>query len=341
MPEFARVLLDWYRCAQRDLPWRRTVDPYAIWVSEIMLQQTRVATVIPYYQRFLQRFPNPAALASAPEHDLLAAWAGLGYYTRVRNMQRAAQAMPNGVFPRTYEEIRELPGIGDYTAAAVASIAFGMSHAAVDGNVLRVLSRVKNEAGDIGSAVTRARLQAEADELLDREEPGLFNQAMMELGATICLPRSPMCLTCPVALLCEARHAGRQNELPVKARKAAPVRKTRRVFVLESDGKLLLWQRQNRAEKLAGFWELPEAEHLESPGPSHGSSAVGSFRHSITNHQYTFEVVVSQRASRTAPALRSGVMGRWVPETELDSIPLSTTTRKALALVCAAGVKTL
>src|SRR3954447_1448422 len=178
MSEFARVLLEWYHHGKRDLPWRRTSDPYAIWVSEIMLQQTRVAAVIPFYERFLQRFPDVTSLASAPGEELLAAWAGLGYYSRVRNMQRAARAMPNGLFPRTYEEIRALPGIGDYTAAAVASIAFGLPHAAVDGNVLRVLSRITNEQGDVTSGLTRARLRAQADEFLNRDDPGTYNQAV-------------------------------------------------------------------------------------------------------------------------------------------------------------------
>ncbi len=326
---FSKLLLEWYDRAHRDLPWRRTQDPYAIWVSEIMLQQTRVATVIPYYERFLSVFPNPAALANAGEEQLLGAWAGLGYYSRVRNMQRAAQQMPEGVFPRTWDEIRELPGVGEYTAAAVGSIAFGLPHAAVDGNVLRVLSRVTNEAGDIGSAVVRERLRATAEELLDRERPGAFNQAMMELGATVCVPKDPACLLCPVAASCEARKLGRQNELPVKLRRMTIHRKTRRVFVVRRGASVLLWRRTNRAEKLAGFWELPEEEHFAGSVPR--GKLAGVFRHAITNHQYVFEVhVVGER--RDAPELRGDLDSRWVRVGEDSDVVVSTTVRKALGL---------
>src|SRR5580700_932140 len=199
-----RRLLAWYGKHKRDLPWRRTEDPYRIWISEIMLQQTRVAAVIPYYERFLALFPDVSALASAPEQDLLAAWAGLGYYSRARNLQKAARAIVElAQFPTDYAALRDLPGVGDYTAAAVASIAFGMPHAALDGNVLRVLSRVAAERGDIKSQVVRRRLGALADTLLDRRRPGEFNQAMMELGATVCLPKQPMCVRCPIQLHCQ------------------------------------------------------------------------------------------------------------------------------------------
>src|SRR6266516_234894 len=185
--EFRKALLSWYAGAKRVLPWRETRDPYRIWISEVMLQQTRVAAVIPYYERFLARFPDLATLAAAPEQELLAAWGGLGYYSRARNLQRAAQQM-RGRFPSDYESIRALVGVGDYTAAAVASIAFGLPYAVVDGNVLRVLSRVTNDASDIGSLKTKKRMQALADTLLAQSDPGLYNQALMELGATVCLP---------------------------------------------------------------------------------------------------------------------------------------------------------
>src|SRR3984885_2087066 len=189
-----RKLLEWYRKHKRDLPWRRTQDPYRIWISEVMLQQTRVAAVIPYYERFLTLFPNASALASAAEQNLLAAWAGLGYYSRARNLQKAARAiveLPR--FPKDYAALRQLPGVGDYTAAAVASIAFGAPHAVLEGNVLRVLSRLVAERGDIKSQVVRRSLGALAETLLDRRRPGEFNQALMELGATVCLPKQPLC----------------------------------------------------------------------------------------------------------------------------------------------------
>src|SRR5579872_3965323 len=189
-----RRLVNWYLRNRRDLPWRRTSDPYRIWVSEVMLQQTRAQAVIPYYEKFLARFPDAASLAAADEAEVLALWSGLGYYSRARNLQRAARRISAaGVFPRDYDSIRALDGVGDYTAAAVASIAFGLPHAVLDGNVMRVLARLDNDAADISAASTRARLRARAQELLDGRRPGIFNQALMELGATICVPKTPQC----------------------------------------------------------------------------------------------------------------------------------------------------
>lgn len=317
-PAFRKALLHWYNRQKRDLPWRRTLDPYRIWISEIMLQQTRVAAVIPYFERFLERFPTPAALAAAPQADVLAAWAGLGYYSRARNLQAAARQM-NGAFPSDYESIRALPGIGDYTAAAVGSIAFGLPHAAVDGNVLRVLSRVANDASDIASPKTRARFQQLAGDLLDRRRPGDFNQAMMELGATLCLPRQPQCLLCPVAALCRGLQAGRQNELPVKSPKAAPTVIDRTILIVERTGKLLMWQRPSEQRKLGGFWEFPEADHF--PDLKLGKP-VGVFRHSIMNHNY--RITVCPGELRTIP---SGF--EWIAVSEWQRLPVSTTAKKA------------
>ena len=206
------------------MPWRHTRDPWYILVSEVMLQQTRASAVIPYYTRFLAVYPTAAKLAAATERELLTHWAGLGYYSRARNLQKAAQAITKaGAFPHTYEAIRALPGVGDYTAAAVASIAFGLPHAVLDGNVMRVLTRVANDAADIGAPSTRKRLQATADSLMDRKQPDTFNQAIMELGATLCLPKKPQCLLCPVQAVCEGQKAGRAHELPVKLKKAETI----------------------------------------------------------------------------------------------------------------------
>src|SRR6202453_875855 len=218
-----RILLSWYRKHKRDLPWRRTQDPYRIWISEVMLQQTRVAAVIPYYERFLALFPDALALASAREQELLAAWAGLGYYSRARNLQKAARAileLPS--FPSDYAALRALPGVGDYTAAAVASIAFGRPHAVLDGNVLRVLSRMVAERGNIKSQAVRAALRAIAETWLDRKRPGEFNQALMELGATVCVPKQPLCGECPVRVHCRAREQGIENQLPVIGGRPTP-----------------------------------------------------------------------------------------------------------------------
>ncbi|HUQ93322.1 MAG TPA: A/G-specific adenine glycosylase [Bryobacteraceae bacterium] len=311
---FQKALIRWYQRHKRDLPWRGSADPYRIWISEIMLQQTRVAAVIPYYERFLERFPDAQSLAAAPEPEVLTMWAGLGYYSRARNLQKAArQIVEAGGFPRTYAEIRALAGVGDYTAAAVASIAFGLPYAVLDGNVMRVLSRLGNDFSDIGSSKTKQRFQDKAQELLDRKRPSLFNQALMELGATICLPRNPQCLLCPLSGGCEARSRGTQDQLPVKARRSQTVKMERTVLIMERKGKLLLWQRK-------GFWELPEPEHFPKACIS---APCGAFRHSIMNHQYRFYV-----ARATVTALPAGFS--WLSLKDLHRFPISTTTRKAL-----------
>ncbi len=289
-----------------------------------MLQQTRVAAAIPFYERFLARFPDIAALAAASEQDVLACWSGLGYYTRARNLHRAARLMARngGRFPGTYETIRELPGAGDYTAAAVASIAFGLPHAAVDGNALRVLARLLGERGNIASAKTRSRLREAADMLLDRRRPGLFNQAMMELGATLCLPRQPRCAECPVAALCEARRSGAERELPVKSRRSGSMSVPVTLLLIRKNGSVLLRQREADSGRMAGFWELPEAALLPAAVPL---ETAGMIRHTITRYRYEYTVV--RAAIRRAPA---GF--QWVPVAGLGRLPLTTATRKALSI---------
>ena len=309
---FRDALLRWYSSQKRDLPWRRTGEPYRIWISEIMLQQTRVAAVIPYFERFLAKFPTVEALAAANEQELLAAWAGLGYYARARRLKKAAERIVEaGVFPANYEGIRALPGIGEYTAAAVASIAFGQPHAAVDGNVKRVLSRITAGEGDIKDL---------ADTLLDPRQPGEFNQAMMELGATVCLPREPLCLLCPVAGGCAAAKNGRQNEFPVRASKGVPKRVSKELLILERRGSILLWQRPAASPRLAGFWELPEREHLHT---AKVGKRLGAFRHTIVNTLHEVTVFAA-----TAKETGEGLV--WLPIRRLHEYPLSTTARKAL-----------
>jgi A/G-specific adenine glycosylase len=326
-PSLAAALLRWYAARHRDLPWRRTRDPYRIWVSEIMLQQTRAEAVIPYYQRFLERFPSVAALAAASAEEVLATWSGLGYYSRARNLHKAARLM-DGVFPAGYQAIRELPGVGDYTAAAISSIAFGLPYAVLDGNVMRVLARVTNDPADIGAGRTRARFRELAQhhlDGLDGRRAGAFNQAMMELGATVCLPRVPRCGICPLAAICEARREGRQQQLPVKPRKTQPVKIAMAVAVVERRGRLLLWQRAADARRLAGFWELPSPEQLPELD---AMREIGTFRHTITHHRY--EVTV--RTGRLAPKSRAAPPLRWIPIGTLPLLPVSTTARKALRL---------
>jgi A/G-specific adenine glycosylase len=299
-------LARWYDRNLRALPWRETSDPYAIWVSEIMLQQTRVAAVIPYYERFLQRFPDAAALARAPEEEVLTLWSGLGYYSRARNLQKAArQIVELGTFPRTHEEIRELAGVGDYTAAAVASIAFGLPHAVVDGNVRRVIARITNGNGET---------QEIADLLLDRKNPSRSNQALMELGAVVCVPRDPQCAACPIAVQCQARKAGTQNDLPGKRAKPATIHLKRNLLVIHQKGKILLAP----SSLVEGFWDLPEPFEGARVGVQ-----LGEFRHAITHRSYRF--TVHEGVARVAP---KGF--RWFSRKEIDEIPLSTTAKKGL-----------
>jgi A/G-specific adenine glycosylase len=226
LKQLRESLLNWFQTYQRDLPWRKNRDPYRIWISEIMLQQTRVAAVIPYYEKFLARFPDIESLATAPQEEVLRLWSGLGYYSRARNLQKAAQqivAKHAGQFPRQRGELLALAGIGEYTASAILSIAFGDQHAVLDGNVARVVSRLNAIRGDLRETKRWRVLQSSADQLLERDSAGDWNQAMMELGATICLPRSPQCLLCPVATFCAGRKLGIAESLPEKRKKRATV----------------------------------------------------------------------------------------------------------------------
>ncbi len=319
----ARRVIGWYQQQKRDLPWRRTGEPYRIWVSEVMLQQTRVAAVIPYYERFLARFPDVAALAAAPEEELLAAWSGLGYYSRARNLQKAARLIREmGAFPRDYDSIRALPGVGNYTAAAVASIAFGLPHAVVDGNVLRVLARFSADGGEIRSPAARARLGSLAQSLLDRRRPGDFNQALMELGATICAPRGPRCAECPLARDCTARQEGRPEHYPIRSARPRTVRIDRTLLLVRSRERLLLCRRDPKVKRLAGFWELPEASELAGASIR---KQIGRFRHRIVNQD--FHLVVWEASVKRKPAPMD-----WIRPQDLARLPLSTSARKALIL---------
>ena len=260
---FREKLLVWYDVHKRDLPWRRTQDPYKIWISEIMLQQTRVDTVIPYYERFLDWFPTVADLAQAPEEKLLKAWEGLGYYSRVRNMQKAAQQiMENhgGVFPSSYEEISKLKGIGPYTAGAIASIAFGLPEPAVDGNVMRVLARLFEVDYDIGVPTNRKIFQAMMEILIDPARPGDFNQALMDLGSDIESPVNPRPEESPVKEFSAAYQHGTMDRYPIKAPKKKPVPVYLTAFIIkDSQGRYLL-EKNERDGLLSGFWHFPLIE---------------------------------------------------------------------------------
>ena len=260
---FREKLLAWYDANKRDLPWRRTQDPYKIWISEIMLQQTRVDTVIPYYERFLDWFPSVADLAQASEEKLLKAWEGLGYYSRVRNMQKAAQQiMENhgGVFPSSYEEISKLKGIGPYTAGAIASIAFGLPEPAVDGNVMRVLARLFEVDSDIGVPTNRKIFQAMMEILIDPDRPGDFNQALMDLGSDIESPVNPRPEESPVKEFSAAYQHGTMDRYPIKAPKKKPVPVYLTAFIIkDSQGRYLL-EKNEQEGLLLGFWHFPLIE---------------------------------------------------------------------------------
>ena len=267
MPQstLAAALLGWYAAAARQMPWRGQSDPYKIWISEIMLQQTRVEAATGYYLRFIAELPDAAALAAVPEDRLLKLWEGLGYYSRARNLRRAAQVIVGqygGSLPKTARELLQLPGVGEYTAGAVASIAYGERVAAVDGNVLRVMTRVLDDDGDITRPVTRRRIAQAVLREQPADRPGDFNQALMELGALVCLPQRPQCGDCPLSGMCKAYAAGRPAALPVKKAQAPRKTEQRTVFVLCAGGSAALQKRPPRG-LLAGLWEFPAcAGHL-------------------------------------------------------------------------------
>ncbi|MGH9546404.1 MAG: A/G-specific adenine glycosylase [Terriglobales bacterium] len=317
-------LLSWYDRNRRDLPWRQDRDPYRVWLSEIMLQQTRVSAVLEHYRRFLQRFPTVHKLASAREAAVLAAWSGLGYYRRARMMHAAAKVIVKrhrGEFPGRIADLRALPGVGRYTAAAIASIAFNAPAAVVDGNVERVLGRV------FAYVPAGEGLWQTAEALLSRARPGDFNQAMMELGATVCLPRQPRCSACPVFGLCATRGNLARPELgrpelgwPEKERPKTLTRQQRRDICYALDRRsrsIFLVQRPKHASLMPGMWELPEI-----PAVSGHYQAGLTLRHSITVTDYTVHVMLAPAPGQSR--------GRWVPTTRIPQLPLTGLARKIL-----------
>ena len=333
---FRRRLMSWYREHARELPWRGVTDPYKTWVSEVMLQQTRVAAVIEHYHDFLRRFPTIVALALAKEEDVLATWSGLGYYRRARMLHKAAKLIveeKGGALPHTSAELRTLPGIGEYTCAAIASIAFGESVAVVDGNVERVLLRLTGRPED-GSTAGRAFVQQQAAALVPRKRvdqsgnaAGDHNQAMMELGATICLPQAPLCLNCPVYGMCRTRG---EHATPSRAvQKSRPAAYLLTVRKRGTATEVLLEKRAGDVSLMAGMYELPplRVDAIE------GREPMLRVRHAITNTNYYVQVFAPKgrydhALRRAVPAARADL--HWVRTNRLQSLPLTGLARKIL-----------
>jgi len=343
------LLLRWFDRHKRALPWRaagQARDPYAVWISEIMLQQTRVETVIPYYLRFMARFPDVGALARAGEAELLALWSGLGYYRRCRGLLAAARAVEaaGGKLPESARALERLPGIGPYTAAAIASIAFSQPIPVLDGNVERVVCRYAARSAGAQKKAARGALLELAATLLDPHRPGDSNQALMELGATVCTPRAPRCSRCPLAKRCEAFARGAPESFPARRKPTNAVRVRQLVAVVERRGRLLLFRRSTAARQLAGLWEFPavvlggplapEALLAERYGGVWSLAAeIARLRHSITTRSYAIEV---RRASflvdggSVAEGGDGAETGWWSPE-EARGLPLTGVARKLLA----------
>jgi A/G-specific adenine glycosylase len=333
-------LLGWYRERARDLPWRKTRDPYAIWVSEVMLQQTRVATVIPYFERWMARFPTLQALARANEDDVLHAWQGLGYYARARALRSGAQSVVEkhgGHMPRDAETLATLPGIGPYTAGAIASIAFGERAPIVDGNVIRVLTRLYALEGNPAKAPLRERIWLLSDSLVPPARAGDFNQSLMELGATVCLPKSPECETCPLAQQCLARGRGWEQRLPELQKRKKPTLVRMVATVVERRGRVLLVKVGDDAPRWAGMWQFPNTERKAKETAERavirslsgiGLDAAGIeplllVRHSVTRYRIELEV----HRAKASGSSRSRAI-RWQPIDALGELALPSAHRR-------------
>lgn len=333
---FTKTILGWYDQGHRDLPWRRTQDPYRIWISEIMLQQTRAETVVSYYERFLSRYPTVQHLADAPEEELLKAWEGLGYYSRARSLQKAAKeivARYGGQLPSDLEKLRALPGIGDYTAGAIASIAFGIPAAAVDGNVERVLCRWDAITDEVGTPAVRRQIAARAQALVPRDRPGAFANAMMEMGATMCTPQNPRCLLCPVREGCMGFAQGIAQELPRKAKKKPQRVENRAVLLVFCDNRVLIVKRQEKL--LGGLFVFPDV--LEESDPARLCQALESLgiraaydeRLGHARHVFTHLIWEMDVHAVVADEMTQVPGGQWVSRDELAALPLPTAVKAA------------
>ncbi|MCA9731765.1 MAG: A/G-specific adenine glycosylase [Deferribacteres bacterium] len=345
--QFRSLLLQWYQSEKRDLPWRRESASYEIWISEVMLQQTQVKKVQPYYLKFIRIFPNVYTLAKAQLDDVLKIWEGLGYYTRARNLHKAANYIvehENGTVPTKYDKLLSIPGIGEYTAAAVASIAGNETHAVVDGNVIRVLSRLFQIEGPTQIAVTKQRLKELAERLLSRDYPGDYNQAMMELGALICTPRKPKCLLCPVVELCKAhRNLPDPSLLPVKKKRKEAPHHNIAVAILWDEGHIFITKREENGV-LGGMWDFPGVMIGESETPQHAlqkllqekynlyaeaTEFLVEIKHAFSHYKMTLQVFHCLYKSGEAPT-NANSDWQWVKPEELKFFPFAAANKKII-----------
>jgi A/G-specific adenine glycosylase len=349
----ARRLLGWFKKSARDLPWRRTRDLYAIWISEVMLQQTQVATVIPYWNRFLARFPDPASLAAANEQEVLCLWEGLGYYRRARQLHAAAQKIVNehdGVFPTTYDAVRALPGIGHYTAGAILSIGLDQKLPILEANTIRVLSRLTGYTKDVNSVAGRNHLWSIAESILPQANCGFFNQALMELGSEICSPKSPACDRCPVAHLCQARQLGLVNRIP-RPTKRTNFEDVTEFAIIIRRGRQVLLRHCQPGERWAGLWDFPRfaVANDQMNGQLEQSLIAGTrqltgldikpgdhlltLKHGVTRFRITLHCYDAQLGRKIRSDKTTSKTVRWVPVASLAEYPLSTTGRKISRLL--------
>lgn len=338
-------LLDWYTYQKRELPWRKDKDPYKIWVSEIMLQQTRVETVIPYFERFMGQFPTIQALAEAEEQQVIKAWEGLGYYSRARNLHSAVKevvATYGGEVPNDPHQVAKLKGVGPYTTGAIMSIAFDRKWPAVDGNVFRVFSRLFHLTDDIAKPATRKKFEQIANSVIPETHPGDFNQALMELGATICKPTSPTCLICPVRENCAGFATGVQEELPIKSKAKAP-KQVSVACLWITDGEHVLLAKRENAGLLAGMWSLPTLEPVSTKTMEQeitqylqqyaikpkNKQILGTYEHIFTHRHWK---ITLHRVQVTDLQLDVELF-KWHPIGELDNLAMANVYRKALSFV--------
>jgi A/G-specific adenine glycosylase len=338
---FADDLINWYQSIKRDLPWRENQDPYRVWISEIMLQQTQVSTVIPYFLRFVSRFPTVYDLANAIEEDVLKAWEGLGYYSRARNLQTAAKTIVlehDGEFPKDYDSILALKGIGTYTAGAISSIAFDNPKPAVDGNVMRVMSRVLDIWDDIALAKTKKQFEIIIEEIISQEDPSSYNQGLMELGALICTPKAQACFKCPVSAHCLAYQKGHDDQLPVKVSKTKQTSVSMMTGIVQDESGRFLMRKRPELGLLANMWEFVQSEgktfdDLKEHLSHHynielsGGELQGEVKHVFSHRIWNMHVFKAKMTGEVE--LPSHL--RWMTEVELEEVPISTAHKKVMS----------